>query len=82
VKSQIDTAAKGRGVMLNDDKLDGLCADCGESFSIFLHEMADHNAKVATCPRCGKPHLHKPPAPKVDKPVALQRRARKSVTKS
>jgi NMD protein affecting ribosome stability and mRNA decay len=66
--------------MLNDEKLDGLCGDCGQAFSEFLLEMADHNAKVATCPRCGKPHLHKRTKAKPDKPVAAQRRARKIVT--
>ena len=29
---------------------------CGETFSDFLHEMADQNAKVVTCPKCGKIH--------------------------
>jgi Zn finger protein HypA/HybF involved in hydrogenase expression len=74
------TVAKGHGAMLNDEKLDGLCRDCGQAFSLFLHEMADHNAKVAACPRCGKPHLHKRPKVKPDKPVAAQRRARKILT--
>jgi DNA-directed RNA polymerase subunit RPC12/RpoP len=66
--------------MANDDKLDDLCGDCGQAFSSFLNEMADHNAKVTACPRCGKPHPHKPPQPATEKPVAAQRRARTVVT--
>jgi uncharacterized Zn finger protein len=41
---------------MSDDKLDLLCEDCGQTFSDFLHEMADQNAKVTTCPKCGKIH--------------------------
>jgi len=41
---------------MRDDKLDLLCEDCGQTFSDFLHEMADQNAKVTTCPKCGKIH--------------------------
>jgi uncharacterized Zn finger protein len=44
------------GTNMSDDKLDLLCEDCGEAFSDFLHEMADQNAKVTTCPKCGKIH--------------------------
>jgi uncharacterized Zn finger protein len=40
---------------LSKDSIDRLC-DCGETFSEFLHEMAEQNAKVATCPKCGKIH--------------------------
>ena len=48
---------------MNEEKhesTDLLCEDCGETFSQFLQEMADQNAKVATCPKCGKIHEHKP----------------------
>jgi predicted RNA-binding Zn-ribbon protein involved in translation (DUF1610 family) len=31
------------------------CQDCGETFYAFLHDMAEHNAKVV-CPKCGKVH--------------------------
>jgi hypothetical protein len=41
---------------MSDDKLDLLCEDCGQTFADFLHEMADQNAKVTTCPKCGKIH--------------------------
>ena len=41
---------------MSDDNLDLLCEDCGQTFSDFLHEMADQNAKVTTCPKCGKIH--------------------------
>jgi ribosomal protein S27AE len=43
-----------------DDNVDLLCGNCGETFSNFLHEMADQNAKVATCPKCGKIHQSEP----------------------
>jgi hypothetical protein len=46
---------------LNDERLDNLCQNCGQAFSEFLNDMAEHNAKVAACPICGKPHSHKPP---------------------
>jgi hypothetical protein len=36
---------------MSDDKLDLLCEDCGQTFADFLHEMADQNAKVTTCPK-------------------------------
>jgi ssDNA-binding Zn-finger/Zn-ribbon topoisomerase 1 len=32
------------------------CPDCGEAFSNFLEEMAEKNAQVTTCPKCGKIH--------------------------
>jgi predicted nucleic acid-binding Zn-ribbon protein len=57
--------------MLNDEKLDRLCRHCGQAFSTFLHQMAERNAKVACCPKCGKPHLHKPA--KAEKPSATHR---------
>jgi uncharacterized Zn finger protein len=41
---------------VKEDKTDLLCGECGETFSNFLQEMADQNAKVATCPKCGKVH--------------------------
>jgi hypothetical protein len=65
--------------MLNDEKLDGLCRSCGHAFSQFLHQMAEHNSKIAACPLCGKPHHFTHSTS--DKTVVVQRRARKIVTK-
>jgi uncharacterized Zn finger protein len=56
---------------MSDEKIDLLCEHCGQTLSDFLHEMADQNAKVATCPHCGKIHEFKPP--KAAKPVARAR---------
>ncbi len=53
---------------MSGEKIDLLCNHCGQAFSAFLHEMADHNAKVTSCPNCGKIHDGKPP--KTAKPVA------------
>jgi len=36
------------------------CEGCGETFSNFLQEMADQNARVTTCPKCGKIHPFPP----------------------
>jgi Zn finger protein HypA/HybF involved in hydrogenase expression len=44
------------GTDMNDEKVDLLCDDCGQTFSDFLNEMAEQNAKVTTCPKCGKIH--------------------------
>jgi uncharacterized Zn finger protein len=44
------------GTDMSDQNSDLLCEDCGQTFSDFLHEMADQNAKVTTCPKCGKIH--------------------------
>jgi RNase P subunit RPR2 len=41
---------------MSDEKVDLLCDDCGQTLSDFLNEMAEQNAKVATCPKCGKIH--------------------------
>jgi len=38
-----------------------LCEDCGEALADFLQEIAEHNAKVTACPKCGKNHEFKPP---------------------
>jgi len=34
-------------------KVDLLCKDCGQVFSAFLREIAEHNGKI-TCPGCGR----------------------------
>jgi hypothetical protein len=64
---------------LSDERLDRLCQNCGQAFSVFLNEMAEHNAKVAACPLCGKHHSHKPP--KADKSAAAVRPLRKTASK-
>jgi hypothetical protein len=48
-----------------------LCEDCGEALSTFLQEMAEHNAKVTACPKCGKQHPFEPA--KAARPVAKPR---------
>jgi DNA-directed RNA polymerase subunit RPC12/RpoP len=40
---------------MGQETTDVLCIGCGETFSAFLKDMADHNAKVV-CPKCGKSH--------------------------
>jgi DNA-directed RNA polymerase subunit RPC12/RpoP len=44
---------------MSTDSIDLLCKHCGQTFSAFLHEMAEKNAKVV-CPSCGKRHDCKP----------------------
>jgi len=34
-----------------EETIEALCNRCGQTFSAFLHEMADQNAKVV-CPNC------------------------------
>ncbi len=36
---------------VSSETIDALCQHCGQAFSVFLHEMADKNAKVV-CPNC------------------------------
>ena len=36
---------------VSNDSIEHLCNQCGQTFSAFLHEMADQNAKVV-CPDC------------------------------
>jgi hypothetical protein len=43
-------------VTKNDAANEPLCEGCDETFSEFLSEMAEQNAKVAACPKCGKVH--------------------------
>ena len=35
----------------SNETVDALCEHCGKTFSAFLHEMAEKNAKVV-CPNC------------------------------
>jgi uncharacterized Zn finger protein len=62
---------------MSAEQIDLLCNHCGQAFSAFLHEMADHNAKVTSCPNCGKVHDVKPP--KTAKPVARARPIKKTI---
>jgi DNA-directed RNA polymerase subunit RPC12/RpoP len=36
---------------VNGDSIELLCNHCGQTFSAFLHQMAEKNAKVV-CPNC------------------------------
>ena len=36
-----------------EERLDFQCKDCGQVFSAFLREIAEHNGKI-TCPGCGR----------------------------
>jgi len=38
---------------VSNDSIELLCNHCGQTFSAFLHQMADKNAKVV-CPNCRK----------------------------
>jgi len=64
------------GTDMNDEKVDLLCDDCGQTFSDFLNEMAEQNAKVTTCPKCGKIHDF---ASKAAKPGAGARSIKKAI---
>jgi phage FluMu protein Com len=35
----------------SNDSIEALCNHCGQTFSTFLHQMANKNAEVV-CPRC------------------------------
>jgi uncharacterized Zn finger protein len=59
---------------MNDKQSEVSCEGCGETFTNFLQEMADQNAKVTTCPKCGKVH----PFPKVNIPAVNGRPLRKT----
>jgi DNA-directed RNA polymerase subunit RPC12/RpoP len=52
---------------MSSDSIELLCNHCGQTFSAFLHQMADKNAEVV-CPNCRKTLDCKPA--KVAKPVA------------
>jgi hypothetical protein len=40
---------------MGDDQIDLLCEHCGQALFVFLHEMAEKNAKVV-CPDCSGSH--------------------------
>ena len=61
---------------VSNDSIDLLCNHCGQTFSAFLHQMADKNARVV-CPHCGGRHDGKPP--QAAKPVAGPRPVKKTI---
>ena len=56
------------------DEIDMLCEECGQTFSAFLHEMADKNEKVV-CPNCRASRDCN--SPKAAEPVAGARSVRR-----
>jgi transcription elongation factor Elf1 len=62
---------------MSDEKSDLLCEDCGQELSSFLQEMAEHNAKVTACPKCGKNHEFK--TPQSAEPVPANHPSRKPI---
>lgn len=38
--------------IMADKKITFVCNNCGQAFTTFLRDMAEHNEKVV-CPRCG-----------------------------
>jgi hypothetical protein len=60
---------------MSNDSIELLCNHCGVTFSAFLHEMADKNAKVV-CPNC-RENLDCKPADAAQ-PVAGARPAKKT----
>jgi hypothetical protein len=59
---------------MSHETIDLLCDHCGQTFSAFLHEMADQNAKVV-CPKCRKGDCR----PAKAKPGATTRTAKKII---
>jgi hypothetical protein len=59
----LSSADKGQTQIMSDQTIDRLCDKCGETFSAFLHEMADQNLKVV-CPNCREnPDCNSPQIP-------------------
>ena len=63
------------GTNMSNDSIELLCNHCGQTFSAFLHQMADKNAKVV-CPNCRETPDCKPA--KATKPVAGARPVKKT----
>ena len=61
---------------VSNDSIELLCNHCGKTFSAFLHEMADQNAKVV-CPDCRQGPDCKPA--KATKKVAGARSVKKTI---
>ncbi len=64
------------GANASNDSIELLCNHCGKTFSAFLHEMADQNAKVV-CPDCRESPGCKPA--KAAKKVAGARSVKKTI---
>jgi len=60
---------------MSGEKTDLFCPNCGQAFTVFLKEMADHNAK-AICPSCGKPVDVQPP--NVGKPIGTEQSVKRN----
>lgn len=60
---------------VSNDSIELLCNHCGKTFSAFLHEMADKNAKVA-CSDCREGGDCNPPKAK---PGAAARPVKKNI---
>jgi DNA-directed RNA polymerase subunit RPC12/RpoP len=56
---------------MKNEALDVVCKACGEIFSVFLEQMANHNAEVV-CPRCGKRQQPTPLKPNRRTPLATK----------
>jgi len=56
---------------MSDDMIDALCENCGQTFSAFLHQMADKNSKVV-CPNCLENPDCNPKKGKAAKPVVAK----------
>ena len=61
---------------MSNDSIDLLCEHCGQTFSAFLHEMAERNEKVV-CPNCGTNRDCKPA--KTAETVARARPIKKNI---
>jgi len=46
---------------MSPDAIDMLCEKCGQTFSAFLHQMAEQNEKVV-CPNCRENGDCEPPS--------------------
>jgi DNA-directed RNA polymerase subunit RPC12/RpoP len=64
------------GIVMSPEQVDLLCEHCGQTFSAFLHEMADKNAKVV-CPNCRGKGDSEPL--KAAKPIARTRSVKKTI---
>ncbi len=69
-------SANMNNASVTNDSIERLCNSCGKTFSAFLHEMADQNAKVV-CPDCRKSPDCKPAS--AAKTVAGVRSTKKTV---